>query len=99
MSIHDVLRLRNAGRLDEARAELKRHLRVSPTDADATHLLGMIAFQQRDVHEAHRWMLRSTHLAPSKAMFRINLAAVLGDLKRPREAIEQLKVGASLPGG
>jgi tetratricopeptide (TPR) repeat protein len=72
---------------------------ASPTDADAAHLLGMIAYQQRDLHGAHRWMLRSTELAPHKAMFRINLAAVLGDLGRPREAIAQLKVAASLPGG
>src|SRR5205823_469268 len=33
------------------------------------------------------------------ATFRINLAAVLGDLQRPREAIEQLQLAISLHGG
>ena len=33
------------------------------------------------------------------AAFRINLAAVLGDLQRPREAIEQLQLAISLHGG
>jgi predicted O-linked N-acetylglucosamine transferase (SPINDLY family) len=99
MGLQEALRLKNEGRLGEARAAIERHLRAAPGDADATHLLGMIAFQQGDLHAAHQWMLRSTELSPRQAMFRINLAAVLGNLQRPREAIEQLQVGVSLPGG
>jgi predicted O-linked N-acetylglucosamine transferase (SPINDLY family) len=94
-----AVRLRNDGRLSEARTTLERHLRRTPGDADAAHFLGMIASQQGDLQGARKWMLRSTELAPRNPIFRINLAAVLGNLKKPHEALEQLKVGVSLPGG
>ena len=99
MSVQDAVRLRAEGRLAEARATLERHLRASPGDADAAHLLGVMAAQQGDLHEARRWMGRSVELAPGNPAFRINVAAVLGNLQQPREALEQLKVGVSLPGG
>src|SRR6476619_7374941 len=99
MSLQDALRLRNEGRLGEARSTLARHLRAAPGDADAAHFLGVIASQQGDLHDACKWMRRSTELSPRNPVFRINLAAVLGNLQKPREAIEELRVGISLPGG
>ena len=99
MGLQDAMRLKNEGRLVEARAELVRHLRAAPGDADAAHFLGMIASQQGNWPDARKWMQRSVELAPRNAMFRINLGAVFGNLRQPREAIEQLKVGISLPGG
>jgi protein O-GlcNAc transferase len=99
MSLQQALRLKNEGRLSEARAALERHLRNSPRDAESAQLLGVIAAQQGDLQDARTWMARSVELAPRNAAFRINFAAVLGNLRQPQAAIEQLKIGVSLPGG
>jgi protein O-GlcNAc transferase len=99
MSLHHAMWLKAEGRRKEARAAVRRHLSLAPNDADAAHLLGMIASEEGDLNDAVRWMIRSTELSPRNPIFRINLAAILGNLGRAREAIEQLNIGISLPGG
>ena len=76
-----------AGRLAEASAIYQEILRESPHDADALHLLGMIAHQSGDNALAADHIGRAIAVAPDLAELHNNLGLVLVSLGRNDEAV------------
>jgi Tfp pilus assembly protein PilF len=77
MSLGDALQLGagqlNAGRLDQARSIFQQVLQADPINADALHLLGVIALRQGDSGRAARLMERAIEANPQEAPFFLNL--------------------------
>lgn len=64
------------GRLDEAEAAYRRILEADPRQADAHHLLGLIAFQRGRQDHARAAIARAIDEAPERALFHANLGRV-----------------------
>lgn len=65
--MQQVMALVAAGRLDEAKARLSRHVAAHGDDGDALRLLGKILLQQGDTAGALRHLGRAAALAPRQA--------------------------------
>ena len=85
--VHAV-RLHQAGDLPAAEAVYRQVLQVDPANADATHLLGMIALARGNPHEAADLMARAAEQSPDVPHYHANLGNALRDAARPREAID-----------
>lgn len=85
-----ALRLQATGRLDEAASIYHDIVSKDPNNADAWHLLGIIAHQAERPEVAEQVILRAISLRPGQANYYINLAAVLRKAKRRDEAIKYL---------
>ena len=76
-----------AGRLAEAEGIYRRILSAYPKQADALHLLGVIACQQGRYEVAHGLITQATELSPGAADFHGNLGLVLFRLGKTGEAL------------
>ena len=76
----------NAGRLADADALYRSILEAEPEHADATHLLGVIAFQQGRLEEAEAMVLRAIEIDAGVALYHANLGRVRKAAGRPEEA-------------
>lgn len=76
-----------AGRLDEAEQALRRILGPHPDDPDATHLLGLVALQRRDLASAAELLRRATRLDPAQPAAWNNYGAVLREQGELGEAV------------
>ncbi|MBI3462462.1 MAG: tetratricopeptide repeat protein [Planctomycetes bacterium] len=85
-SLPEALRQLRAGQLDTAAAECAEILRRDPSNADALHLLGLIALQRRSFQEAVDWMEEALALNRRAPVFHHNIAAAYRALGRFIEA-------------
>jgi tetratricopeptide (TPR) repeat protein len=90
-ALRQAVLLQHAGRLAEARRVLEDVLGAEPGNADAAHLLGLIAFQEGDLERAAELMARSAAAAGPRADVSINLAHALARLGRLDEAAARLE--------
>jgi len=78
----------NAGRLSEAEAIYRGILEKVPRNADALHLLGMIAHQKGNNAEAEQMIRAAISLDSSVAAFHVNLGKVLKKTDRKHESLD-----------
>jgi len=69
--------LHKSGRLEEARAIYRSVLERDPANADALHLLGVVANQQGDFHTAANLISRAIDIAPNAENYHANLGIAL----------------------
>lgn len=81
-----ALRLQVTGRLEEATAIYQDIVGKDPDNADAWHLLGVIAHQADRPEAAEKMILRAISLTGGQPNYFINLAAVLKKAERLDEA-------------
>ena len=78
---------RQAGRLAEAEQLARRVLEAEPGNAEAYHLIGIIAHQSGNLAHAIEHVRRACALAPGVALFHANLGEMCRLAGRPLEAI------------
>ncbi len=81
-----ALRLQMTGRFEEATAIYQDIVGKDPDNADAWHLLGVIAHQADRPEAAEKMILRAISLTGGQSNYFINLAAVLKKAERLDEA-------------
>ena len=84
-----ALESQRAGRLEEAERLYREILDDHPENADASHLLGLIAGSRRDWKSAESLIARAVRLRPSIAAYRFSLAAILQEQGNLAEALAQ----------
>ena len=80
-----------SGDLQQAEAIYRQVLQADPQQADAHHLLGVIAYQEGNSDLAIQHISRSIQLQPAHASAYCNLGMVLASLRRWAEAAEQCR--------
>jgi len=85
-----------AGRLTEAEAMYRRVLAEEPENANALHLLGVLAHQSGNNARALELIQQAVAINPTAAEFLINMASVLTALSRPEEAMLAAKKAVEL---
>ena len=83
----EALQLHRQGRLAQAEPLYRQVLAVAPRHAEALHMLGMVALQQRRFHEADRLIAESLAISPDSIAALNNRAGVLQALGRLDEAL------------
>ena len=81
----------NAGRLVDAAALYRSILDAEPKHADATHLLGVIAFQQGRLDEAEAMVRHAIEIDGGGALYHANLGRVCKAAGRPEQAAAALR--------
>lgn len=64
----EALQLHRQGRLAQAEPLYRQVLAVAPRHAEALHMLGMVALQQRRFHEADRLIANPSRSAPTPSL-------------------------------
>lgn len=95
-ALQSALAHHRAGRLPEAEASYRRILATQPADADAWHLLGVIAHQEGRHEAAVDLIARAVALQSRSPVFLNNLGAALTALGKAREAVPKLRRAAKL---
>jgi tetratricopeptide (TPR) repeat protein len=85
-----------AGRLDEAAALYQEFLRKAPGDADALHLLGLVALARGDAERAIELISKALAIAPNFAEGHSNLGNALRAAGRLAEACVSYRRSISL---
>ncbi|HUT11294.1 MAG TPA: tetratricopeptide repeat protein [Thermoguttaceae bacterium] len=83
-----ALREHQAGRLDRAEEIYRQVLRARPENADALHLLGVVAHQRGDHEAAVKLIRRAVANNPEVPAFFCNLGLACQALKRHDEAVD-----------
>lgn len=78
----------HAGQLSQAETLYKQILQVMPNQADALHLLGLIAKQKGDLSSAAQLMRKALLQKPDYVEAHVNLGATLQDLEQFNEAAD-----------
>jgi predicted Zn-dependent protease len=78
----------NAGRLDQARALLQRHLQAQPGDAAACSMMAYIVSHTGDAARGVYYARRACELEPENMEYRCVLGAALETAKQAGEAID-----------
>ncbi len=86
--IQQALRLHQAGRLDTAEAIYRELLRYDPANADALHLLGVIAQQQSRGAEAEILVRKAIRINDTDPYYHNNLGEILRQQGRFAEALQ-----------
>ncbi len=87
---------RQAGKLAEAETLARRVLDAEPNNAEAFHLLGIVAHQSGNLAHAIEHVRRATALAPDMALYHANLGEMCRLAKRTDEAIAEGKRALAL---
>jgi predicted O-linked N-acetylglucosamine transferase (SPINDLY family) len=87
--LQEAVALHQAGRLAEARAAYLEILKAQPRNADALHLLGVIAHQMGDHEQAVTLIGQAIAIHPGNAAQYQNIALALKALQRWDEALNQ----------
>jgi protein O-GlcNAc transferase len=77
--LQQALGFHRQGQLEQAEALYRRILAEAPRHFDAQHLLGVIAFQRRDLETAIRLIGQALQIEPNNAVAHANHAAALRD--------------------
>lgn len=103
ISIEDALKTalqyHRFGRLEEARSIYQQILMISPDNADALHLLGMIAYSMKEYEAAAELMGRAIQINPNYAEAHYNLGKVFQDQDRLEEAITSYQCSIAINPG
>ncbi len=91
-----AIRLHEDGRFDEAEARYRALLVRRPRDAEAMHLLGLLAHQRGSHALALKEIGAAIALAPDKAHYRFNLGNALLALGRLEEASAAFRAALAL---
>ncbi len=87
----DAVKALQAGRLQEAELLVRQVLKDNDRDAQAVHLLGVIAHQARKTEVGVDLVRRAIELAPDSAAYRNTLGFLLRLTRKPDEAVDALK--------
>ena len=85
--VNAALKDLQSGRLREAEGALRQVLNRHPDEADAVHLLGLVALQRRDFPEAERLLGRATQLDRRQPAAWNNLGVALREQGKLAEAV------------
>jgi len=85
-----------AGRLEQAETGYRDVLSSDPDNADAIHLLGVIAFQRGDLEDARASVTQAISLDPSVALYHANLGRIAKARGQLSEAISAYRQAISL---
>lgn len=91
-----AIRLHESGDLAAAEQRYSAILRDDARNADATHLLGLIAHQRGEHGLAVAQIGAAIALKADKAIYHYNLGNALAALERPQEAAESFRAAARL---
>jgi predicted TPR repeat methyltransferase len=86
--LQQAIQLHQAGQLPQAQAAYRALLADFPKDADATHFLGLLQFQQGESEEGVALVRQSLEVDPSNPHAWNNLGNMYSHLKRREEARE-----------
>ncbi len=95
----EALACHGAGRLREAGEIYREILARHPQDADALHLLGVIAFQGGDNDQALALISKAVNIRPGTPVFLDNLGLVLARLGRLEDAEQAHRKALALDDG
>lgn len=90
------LRHHQADQLREAASVYQEILSIDPDHADSLHLMGLIAYQNKQFNVAFDYMIRAVQLQPEAAHYRSNLGNVLRELGEYAQALVQHDTAARL---
>jgi Flp pilus assembly protein TadD len=79
--LSSALALHQRGQLSEAKAVYEQLLRIDPGHVEALHLLGVIAYQQKQFGQAVTLINRAIAASPENAMLYANRGVALRELK------------------
>jgi predicted TPR repeat methyltransferase len=85
-----------AGRLPEAAEIYRRILEVDPGEADALHLLGVVAYQGAEHARAIDLIGKALAVKPNAAVFHLDLGNCLKDVGKLSEAIDRYRCALCL---
>ena len=85
--LQQALALHQRGRLSDAKIICEDVLAQRPNHFDALHLLGVIAYQTTDLHQAEELIGQAIKINPNNAEAYYNRGNALKDLKRLDEAV------------
>jgi len=86
-ALQSAVRLHKAGQIREAEAIYQQVLKYEPKNADALHLLGVLAHQDRDYEKAIELISRAIAVAPNNVDFHCNLALAQEAVNQPSAAL------------
>ena len=89
--LEEAARLLRAGDAEGAEACLRAMLGAAPDDADALHLLGLVAYRRGRHGQACAAIAAAVARRPEVALYRANLGRVLAAAGRTEEAIAALR--------
>ena len=91
-----AIRLHESGDLAGAERRYRAILRLDARDADATHLLGLIAHQRGEHALAVAQIGAAIALKADKAIYHYNLGNALAALERPQAAVASFRAATTL---
>jgi protein O-GlcNAc transferase len=94
--IERAVALHRQGDIAAAEALYREILEADPENAEALHLLGVIALQHGDAAKAEELIARALTREPERGEFHRNLALALMSLDRPGQAAESLNRAIAL---
>jgi len=94
-----AIRLHEAGDLAGAEAHYQTILHTDASNADATHLLGLIAHQRGEHVRAVAQIRAAIALNADKAIYHFNLGNALAALEQPQAAIASFRTATTLAPG
>lgn len=80
----------------KAEEKYKSVLRLIPSQPDALHMLGVIAFEKERYSEAVQYIERATKIAPNNAVLQYNFGNALAKVGQLREATDALSEACKL---
>lgn len=86
----------NRGRIDLAIADLQRHVRIHPDDADLQHHCGLLMLQNGQFDPALFHLEKALKLAPKRSDIQNNHATALNYMGRSEEAAESYRKALDL---
>lgn len=86
-----AVRLQMTGRLEDATSIYQKIVQDDPENADAWHLLGIIAHQAGRTDIAEKLVLRALAIKDEQANYYVTISHILRDLDRPDEAVNALR--------
>jgi tetratricopeptide (TPR) repeat protein len=94
--IEKGIKLQREGRLRDAEVAYRAALKLNPTNANALHLLGTLAFQVGKYEIAVQLIQRALKLSPTSAHFYNNCGPALRALGRFEEAVDSYRKAIEL---
>jgi tetratricopeptide (TPR) repeat protein len=91
-----AVRLQMTGRLEDATTIYQKIVQAEPDNADAWHMLGIIAHQAGKTDVAEKLVLRAITLKSDQANYFVTFSHILEDLERQEEAVNALKNAVGL---
>ena len=95
-AIETAIEHHRAGRLREAEAIYRRVLQEQPRNAEALHLLGVVAYQSGHVDDSIRLISQAIAVAPDRAQFHANLGLAFAAAGRYDRAVAAFERALSL---